>query len=349
MLTKKGWQASPQSHGDGMAILVTGGGGFLGRHIVELLLARGETVRILGRSAQDELAARGVEVIRGDMADEAVVDQAVSGCSGVFHVAAKAGFWGDYASYFRPNVLATRHILKACQKHGVTRLVYTSTPSVVFSGEAFSGADESLPYGKNWLCHYPETKAMAEQEVLAANGLGGLLTCALRPHLIWGVGDPHIVPRIVERARQGRLRIVGDGTNRVDITHVKNAATAHVQAYDALPSGTCAGKAYFLSQGEPVVLWDWVNDLLARLGEPQITRKISARKAYKLGGLLEDLFRIFRLKGEPPMTRFLAVEFSKDHWFDISASYRDFGYNPEISSDQGLRELVADWKNESAT
>ncbi len=327
-----------------MAILVTGGGGFLGRHMVDLLLARGEKVRILGRSAQKDLAARGVEVIRGDMADAAVIDTAVAGCTAVFHVAAKAGFWGDYESYFRPNVLATRHIIQACQKHGITRLVYTSTPSVVFNGEPLSGADESLPYGEDFPCHYPETKAMAEREVLAANGQKGLLTCALRPHLIWGVGDPHIVPRIVERARQGRLRIVGPGTNRVDITHVKNAATAHLQAYDALPSGSCAGKAYFISQGEPVILWDWINDLLARLGEPQVTGKISAGKAYCLGAILEKVYRFFRLKGEPPMTRFLAVEFSKDHWFDVRAAYRDFGYTPSLSTEDGLDELIESWK-----
>lgn len=326
-----------------MRALVTGGGGFLGSHVVELLLERGYAVRSLGRSPQQALADKGVEVIRGDIVDAAAVDKAVAGTDAVFHVAAKAGFWGDRDGYEKPNVIGTRNVLTACAKHGVTRLVYTSTPSVVFTGESFAGADESLPYGKNWLCHYPETKAVAEREVLAANG-ESLRTCAIRPHLIWGVGDPHIVPRIVARAREGKLRIVGDGTNRVDITHVKNAARAHLQAFDALESGTTTGKAYFISQGEPVVLWDWINGLLERLGEPQITRKLPFAKAYKVGGVLEWVYRTFKLKGEPPMTRFLAIQFAHDHWYDISAARRDFGYEPEVSTEQGLDELVEDYK-----
>lgn len=327
-----------------MKVLVTGGGGFLGRHVVERLLARGMDVRILGRSAQPELEKRGVEVVRGDIVDSAAVDRAVAGTEAVFHVAAKAGVWGSREEYFNANVLGTRHVLAACARHDVKRLVYTSTPSVVFTGEAFNGADESLPYGKNWLCPYPETKAQAEQEVLAANGRDGLRTCALRPHLIWGVGDPHIVPRLVERARKNRLRIVGDGQNRVDITHVKNAALAHVLALDALDSGTAAGRAYFLSQGEPVVLWDWINVLLERLGEPVVKRSITAKTATRAGRALEWIYKNFRLPGEPAMTRFVAVELSKDHWFDISAARRDLGYAPEVSTEAGLDELVADWK-----
>ncbi|MBC2596096.1 NAD-dependent epimerase/dehydratase family protein [Ruficoccus amylovorans] len=326
-----------------MKVLVTGGGGFLGRHVVERLLARGLEVRVLGRSAQPELEKRGVEIVRGDIADATAVDRAVAGTEAVFHVAAKAGVWGPREEYFSANVLGTRHVLAACVRHGVGRLVYTSTPSVVFTGEAFSGADESLPYGKNWLCPYPETKAQAEREVLAASGHDGLLTCALRPHLIWGVGDPHIVPRLVDRARRGRLRIVGDGTNRVDITHVKNAALAHELAFDALEKGTAAGRAYFLSQGEPVVLWDWINNLLSRLGEPVVKRRISARTAYRAGRALEWIYEKFRLPGEPAMTRFVAVELSKDHWYDISAARRDLGYASEVSTEAGLDELVEDW------
>ncbi|QYY36490.1 NAD-dependent epimerase/dehydratase family protein [Ruficoccus sp. ZRK36] len=327
-----------------MKVLVTGGGGFLGRHVVGRLLARGYTVRSLGRSAQPELVAQGVEVIQGDIADAEAVDRAVAGTDAVFHVAAKAGVWGAREDYFNANVLGTRHVLAACARHGVKRLVYTSTPSVVFTGEAFAGADESLPYGKNWLCPYPETKAQAEQEVLAANGRDGLLTCALRPHLIWGVGDPHIVPRLVDRARRGRLRIVGDGKNRVDITHVANAALAHVLALDALDKGTAAGCAYFLSQGEPVVLWDWINNLLKRLGEPPVKRSISAKTAYRVGSSLEWIYDKFCLPGEPAMTRFVAVELSKDHWYDITAARRDLGYAPEVSTEAGVDELVADWK-----
>lgn len=266
--------------------------------------------------------------------------RAADGCEAVFHVAAKAGVWGDWETYYRPNVLGTRNVLEACRQTGVPYLVHTSTPSVVFTGEAFEGANESLPYGRNWLCPYPETKAMAEREVLGANSPGKMATCALRPHLIWGPGDPHIVPRILQRAKAGRLRIVGDGTNRVDITHVRNAAHAHLLALDALKAGRAGGKAYFISQGEPVVLWDWINTLLRGVGIPEITRKISLERAYRLGGVLEKTWSWLRLPGEPPMTRFVAVELAKSHWYDISAAKCDLGYAPLVGTEEGLEEII---------
>ncbi len=323
-----------------MKILVTGGGGFLGGHIVEGLLARGHEVRSLGRSPQPENAVRGVEVVQGDLGKREDVMKAVEGCEGVFHVAAKAGVWGPFQEYFDANVKGTRNVLAACQEHGVRYLVHTSTPSVVFNGEAIRGGDESLPLGEDFPCTYPATKALAEAEALAADSRDGLAVCALRPHLIWGKGDPHIVPRLVQRARQGRLRPIGDGTNRVDITHVKNAAHAHLLALDALQNGKARGKAYFISDGEPVVLWDWIGDLLQRLGEPPLKKPVSAKTAYRAGAILEKIWSTLKLKGEPPMTRFVAVEMSKDHWFDISAARRDLGYTSVVSNETGIQELV---------
>lgn len=323
-----------------MKILVTGGGGFLGSHVVEALLARGHQVRSIGRSPQPENAARGVEVIPGDLRKPEDALKAAEGCEAVFHVAAKAGVWGRHQDYFFANVISTRNVLAACQKQGVGYLVHTSTPSVVFNGEPLAGADESLPYGKKFPCHYPATKAQAEAEVLALPASGSIRVCALRPHLIWGKGDPHIVPRLVQRARQGRLRPIGDGQNRVDITHVKNAAHAHLRALDALQSGKAHGRAYFISDGKPVVLWDWIRSLLQRLGEPPLKKPVSTQTAYRVGAALEFIWKAFGLKSEPPMTRFVAVELSKDHWFDISAARRDLGYAPVLTPEEGLDELV---------
>lgn len=309
-------------------VLVTGGGGFLGRRIVQRLLERGLDVHSLQRSPHPDLAAAGVTVHCGDIADPAAVERAVEDCAAVFHVAAKAGVWGRSRDYERANVMGTRTVLAAVRRHRVPFLVYTSTPSVVFSGESFEGADESLPYGCNWLCHYARTKAQAEAMVLDANG-EGLATCALRPHLIWGPGDPHLAPRLLEAARRGRLKVVGDGDNLVDITHVENAADAHLQAWDALKAGKAGGQAYFLSQGDPVNLWDWVNRFLAGNGEPPLRKRISARAAYVAGAVAEGLWTILPLPGEPPMTRFVAVELSKSHWFSIDKARRDLGYRPE--------------------
>lgn len=326
-----------------MKILVTGSGGFLGERIVKLLLERGYAVRGYGRSPQPSNVLRGVEVVQGDLADAKAVDQAVAGCDAVFHVAAKAGVWGSEESFFAANVTGARNVLKACQQHGVERLVYTSTPSVTFSGEAFEGANESLPLNrKNELSPYAKTKAIAEGELLAAHGEGGVRICALRPHLIWGVGDPHLVPRVVAKAKIGRLRIVGEGDNRVDLTHVDNAARAHLQAFDALLHGTTGGKAYFLSDGQPVVLWEWINDLLKRVNVPPIEKKISARAATKIGGVCEWLWGTFGLSGEPPMTRFVATELAKSHWFSIDAARRDFAYSPHVDLAKALDDVARD-------
>ena len=230
--------------------LVTGGGGFLGLAVVEQLLARGDQVRSFARGPYPGLADLGVEVRRGDLRDAQAVEQACAGCDVVFHVAAKAGIWGRYAAYYEPNVRGTQNVLAACREHGVHRLVYTSSPSVVFDGRSMEGVDESVPYPQRQHSHYAATKALGEQAVLAANGTT-LRTLALRPHLIWGPRDNHLVPRIVSRGRAGTLRRVGDGTNKVDTTYIENAARAHLLAADALATNPrAAGRPFFISQGE---------------------------------------------------------------------------------------------------
>ncbi len=323
-----------------MDVLVTGGGGFIGGYVVDRLLARGYRVRHIGRSPRPDLAARGIAVHTGDLRDQKVLHSAVNGTDAVFHIAAKAGVWGPKSAFFEANVLGTRAVLSACQQFDVKQLIYTSTPSVVFNGGPFRGEDESLPYGRNWLCHYAQTKAQAEAEVLAANGSGGLKTVALRPHLVWGPGDPHILPRIIARAKTGRLRIVGDGTNRVDISYVENVADAHLCALDALRDGRADGKPYFISQGEPVSLWPWINNLLQKLAVPAIHRHISYKAAYRIGAVAEGFWSLLRLKGEPPMTRFVATELAKDHFFSIAAARRDLGYQPAIRIDEGVEKTI---------
>ncbi len=324
-------------------VLVTGGNGFLGRAIVERCLARGYAVRVYGRSDLAADLAPRVAFHRGDLADASAIGAAVKGCDYVFHVAAKAGVWGAWDDYVRSNILGTEAVVRACQEHAVRALVYTSTPSVVFSGESFRGADETLPYGEDFLCAYAETKATAERRALEAAS-DRLKVCALRPHLIWGPGDHHLFPRVLARARAGKLRIVGDGANRVDVTHVDTAADAHLGALDALLAGRANGKAYFLSQGEPVNLWEFINRLVVGAGLPPVTRKIPLSRAYALGACLEGLWTILRLKGEPPMTRFVAVELAKDHWFDVSAARRDLGLKPAVETWTELDRLAATFR-----
>jgi len=332
--------------GNSSPTLVTGGTGFLGRHLVARLLAAGRPVTVLARRADPALVARGVRFITASLDDASAVAAACAGHATVFHTAAKVGVWGRYGDFFRTNVLGTRAILAGCRAHGVARLVYTSTPSVVYNGQSLANADESLPLATSCPSPYPLTKAIAEREVLAANSAppSGLCTVALRPHLIWGVGDPHLVPRVLARARAGRLRIIGDATNRVDMVHVANAVDAHLAAEQALSSpqpSTACGRPYFITNGEPVLLWEWINQLLTALGEPPVTRRLSLSTAFALGAVCETLWRVLPVATEPPMTRFIAAELAKDHWFNLAAARRDLGYEPRVSMAAGTAELIA--------
>jgi 2-alkyl-3-oxoalkanoate reductase len=325
-----------------MKALVTGGGGFLGRYIVERLVARGDVVRALARQRYPEIEALGVETIQADVRDRAALVRAASGTDVVFHVAALTLPWGPWADFYRTNVEGTDNVIEACRANGVGRLVYTSTPSVVFADGDLVNANETLPYPTHYRAHYPATKAIAERHVLAANGRDGLWTVALRPHLVWGPRDKELIPRIVRRARAGRIVIVGDGRNKVDITYVDNAADAHLLAADALgPRSPVGGQAYFISQGEPVVLWDFVNDLLERLGLPRIRRSIPYPVARGLGALIEIAHTVLGLAGEPFMTRFLAAQLAHSHYFSIDKARRDFGYRPRVSTAEGLERLIA--------
>ncbi len=334
-----------------MSTLVTGGTGFLGRRLVERLLADGRRVAVLGRTPAPDLAARGVRFIRASLEDAPAVRAACAGIETVYHTAAKVGVWGRYGDFYRANVLGTRALLEGCRLHGVARLIHTSTPSVVYHGGPLANADESLPLTTACPSPYPLTKALAEREVLAANS-PALRTLALRPHLIWGRGDPHLVPRLLARARAGRLRIVGDGRNRVDLVHVDNAVDAHLLAEAALrlgpgswdqPAGPrrADGRAFFITNGEPVRLWDWINGLLAALGEPPVTKQDSWGSAAALGAVCEAAWRVLPLRGEPPMTRFIATELAQDHWFNLAAARRDLGYAPRVTMAAGTADLVA--------
>ena len=324
-----------------MSNLVTGGGGFLGRFLVEQLVARGDQVRVFCRSEPGCLGLEGVSWFRGDVRDAAAVTEACRDIVTVFHCASVPGIWGPWSLYESINVQGTRNLISSATNAGVTRFIYTSSPSVVFDGSDMIDADESTPLARSFLCHYPRSKSIAETDVLAANGSHGLATVALRPHLIWGPRDNHLLPRLIERARQGRLRQVGTGHNVISNIYVENAAAAHVQAADLLDlDAPHAGRAYFINEPESVNLWEWTNTLLELAGLPPVTRSISSGNARRLGRAMELLWQILRLKGEPPMTRFLAEQLARSHSFSIEAAARDFGYRRIVTAEEGLRRVA---------
>jgi nucleoside-diphosphate-sugar epimerase len=327
-----------------MKVLVTGGGGFLGQALCRGLVERGHDVSSFNRGHYPALDALGVRQVQGDLADGDAVRAAARGSDAVFHNAAKAGAWGSHDSYHRANVLGTEHVIHACRSHGIARLVYTSTPSVTHRAThpVAGGRADEVPYGSGFKAPYAETKMIAEQAVLAAND-ASLATIALRPRLIWGVGDNQLLPRLVERARAGRLRFVGTGDNVIDTTYIDNAAQAHFDAFDHLaPGAACAGRAYFISNGEPKPAREIVNALLRAAGAPEVDRTIPFPVAYAIGAACEFAWPLLRLRGEPPMTRFLAEQLSTTHWYDMAPATRDFGYVPRVSIAEGLSRL-ADW------
>jgi 2-alkyl-3-oxoalkanoate reductase len=320
-----------------MRSLVTGGGGFLGSGITNALLKNGDEVSVIGRGRYHHLP-NSVKILQGDIRDSNFVNTSFKNIDTVFHTAAIPGIWGQ--DFFSINVQGTENIINACKKYSVRKLIFTSSPSVVFGDSSLEGVDESISYPEKYLCDYSLTKALAEKMVLQANG-NILSTVAIRPHLIWGPGDPHLVPRLLEKAKKNKLVQVGDGKNKVDIIYIDNVVSAHLLASKALEGDTnICGKAYFVSDGEPVVLWDWINQLLRKMNKPNVSRKISYKNAMRLGAFLEGVYGLFGIKNEPPMTRFLASQLATSHYFNISRAKNDFGYMPLVSQDEGMKRLI---------
>jgi len=322
-----------------MRSLVTGGGGFLGGAIVRRLVSSGDSVRTLQRGDYPELGALGVECIRGDIADSKIVDLAVAGCDRIFHVAAKVEMWGPREPFRLANVVGTENLIQSMRRHEVRKLVFTSSPSVVHGGDNIEGATELLPYPEHFEAAYPETKAEAERLVLDANS-PGLSTVSLRPHLIWGPRDTTLVPIIVDRARAGQLRLVGDGSNLIDTVYIDNAVDAHLLAADRLsPNSECAGRAYFITNDDPRPIREIINGFVTAAGFPPVKKTISVGLAVAAGRVFEALHRVFPSPNGPRMTPFLARHLSTAHWYDISAAKRDLGYEATVGIDEGMERL----------
>ena len=342
-------------------VFVTGAGGFLGKAICRLLRLADIKVTGFARGNYPELTQMGVNMVQGDIIDFVRLKETMQSCDLVFHVAAKAGVWGSKDDYFKPNIQGAQNIIQACQELAITRLVYTSTPSVTFAGVDEEGIDESTPYADKFLNFYGESKALAEQLVLAASNSskqGGnqtsaqkasqnvhhenvLKTVALRPHLIWGPNDPHLVPRVLERARAGKLKLVGKADKLVDTIFVDNAAYAHILAAVALnkPKASCIGKAYFISNDQPITMAAMLNNILHCVDLPPVKKRVPSAVAYAAGATLEWFYKVLNIKQEPIMTRFVARQLSTSHYFDISAAKKDLGYTPLISIAEGMKQL----------
>ena len=323
-----------------MKVLVTGGGGFLGSAICRQLLARGDDVIAYQRSSADELQMLGIEVIQGDITDKELLNKSSRQVGAIIHTAAKAGLSVNYDAYFAPNVTGTQSVLDACRSNGIDKLVFTSSPSVTHSDGDIEGGDESLPYPENYNSPYPATKALAEKAVMAAN-CAELHTVSLRPHLIWGPGDTHLLPKLLERAKRGKLKLPGPD-KLIDTVYIDNAARAHLQALDKLETHPeiVGGKTYFISNDEPMAQGRIISGLLKAAGVEADIQSIAPGLAIAVGTLLETGWKLFGLRSDPPLTRWSAEHLSTAHWYDISAAKRDLGYRAEVSIAEGLKRLA---------
>ena len=322
--------------------VITGGGGFVGKALGKALRAEGHSVLALARSAYPELATYGIESARVDISSDPKMWQSLcEGADGVFHIAAKVDMWGAYDDFFNVNVVGTRNVIAACLAAGVRNLVFTSSPSVIHNGSNLHGVDESYPYPKHFDAFYPQTKAQAEQEVLAANNGETLRTISLRPHLIWGPEDTNLIPTILERARAGRLTRIGRGENLVDVTFIDDCVQAHIMAMRALESDNkqAQGRAYFITQGEPVRMWAWIDEVLQAHALPPVSKSIPTNLAMGLAYVMEMISKALLVCGinKPPLlTRFLVSEMATDHYFSIEAAARDLGYAPRHTMKEAM-------------
>ena len=324
---------------------MTGAGGFLGGAIARTLRDRGDDVRGFSRGTHSDLATYGIEQHRGDLADLDAVTDAARGVDIVFHAAAKVGAGGQAADFYDSNVTGTANVITACRESGVRGLVFTSTPSVVSGIGDIDGADESVEYATHYEADYGRTKAEAERLVLASTS-DDFTTVALRPPLIWGPGDTSLFPRIIERAKSGALRRIKGPPKRQDITYIDDAVQAHLLAGDLLLAGgegarLISGRPFFVSSGEPVEIWDFINGMLEVAGVAPVQRSVSLRTALVVGWVLETVHALSRAEGEPRMSRWIVRSLTSSRWFDIGAARRDLGYEPRVSMADGMLRLRA--------
>lgn len=326
-------------------VLITGGSGFLGRALARDLIAAGYEVRISTRGDVARVRVPGADVVQAAFEDAASLRRACDGCRRVFHVAARVGTWGPYEAFYRDNVLATKGLIEASRHTGVERIIYTSSPSVVIGKAPIRHADESMPVPRRFFNAYQRSKAETERVVLDANNVDGLTTTVLRPHAIWGPGDTQLAPRMIAAAQARRLPVIGDGTNRVSMVHVRDAARAHRLAGE---TKAAAGRTYFINDSEPTLIWTWVREVLRRLQLPAPSIQIPFWLAYAVATLTEAGHTVFRSTTPPTLTRYTTVLLGLDHYFDATRAARELGFASEVDPKQALEDLTSSLRIESS-
>ena len=318
-----------------MQILLTGATGFLGQAIAVALKDQGHAVRAIVRSESRELARLGIEQQHGQITAFDQVCAAATGCDAIVHAAGCSDPLASIEQLHDANVRSTDCMLGACELLGIPRLLLTSCANVVIGAGDLENADERQTYPAQWISPYPHTKALAEQRVLAANSTG-LATCVIRPHLLWGAGESRLLPALLDLARRGKLRLFGEPDRKIDPCHIDNAAHAHALALARLePGSAIAGKSYFIGQGEPMTIENFLNALLRAGGFPPEKRRLNAITARALA----TAAKAGADTASPLINPYLLDLFSRASWFNLAAAKRDLGYAPKLSTAEGMSRL----------
>ncbi len=307
--------------------------------LVRRLVKEGHDVASFSRNSYSQHIELGVKSFTGDISNPAHIFTACKDIEAVFHTAAKVGFWGTYADFYKTNVSGTENLINSCISNGVGRLIFTSSASVVFDGTHLEGINESVNYPLVAASNYTATKAIAEQMVLQANS-GFLRTISLRPHLVWGPGDTQLIPKMIQRAESGKLRRPGKRDYFIDTTYIDNLIDAQLLALDKmeLDKAIC-GKPFFITDGKPVKSWDFINSILMTAGVDPIKKTFPKAFALAVAWIIEKTNQLLKSNKDPFISRFLIHELCTHHWFDISAARSLLGYQPAIGFNEGIRRL----------
>jgi nucleoside-diphosphate-sugar epimerase len=328
-----------------MKTLITGSTGFLGGALSRRLYSMGWDVTALGRNIVklDQLERENIRALQIDLKDKDALRDSFKDQEIVFHCAALPSPWGNFESFYQANVIGTRNVIHACEANHIKRLVYVSTPSLYFGFESRLNVkeDDALPEP---ISAYAKTKILAEQEVDEAFA-NGLSTITIRPRAIFGPGDTVIFPRLIPRLESGRLPIIGDGENVVDLTYIENVVDALLSCAES-PTNTF-GKKYNISNDEPIKLWDLIKKICDELGLQFPKRKISYKAAHGLATALEAIYTLIPTHPEPPLTRVSVSMIAHSTTLDISAAKRDLGYTPRVSVDEGYQKFMEWWKQQT--